>query len=272
MIRELINNLNKSISDYGVVLAVRKFLKKCNTKVEIKSNKEINKVLKEMSGVVVANHPAEADVLAILSSVKDRKDVFLIITSTFKELIPELDKHLIPVYITNRIEGSFEGKIKNKILNIFNKTPLYSKEEEHQKNIESINKAIEKVNKGGLVIIFPNGGDKKHGWFNGIGHLIHGIKNKENSFVIRAYIEGTSNWDYLRLLFPFIGRFLPKFRVSFAKPLRIDKLKKENPKETTMHLENKYWSWRGSVNLWTKVTKNYAWLKMLFIFLVSKPY
>lgn len=271
MIKKLVSYLNGCISEHGVVLAMRKFLSKCNTKVEIKSNKEIDKVLKKLSGVVVANHPAESDVMAILSAVKNRKDVFLVITSSFRSLIPELDKHLIPVYISNRITESFEGKIKFKILNRLNKTPIYTPEEEHKKNIESINKAIEKVNNGGLVIIFPNGGDKKHNWFNGIGHLIHGVKNKEESFIIRAYIEGTSTWDYLRLL-PLIGKFLPKFKISFANPLRMDTIQKENPKATTVNLENKYWNWRGSVKLWTKVSKNYAWLRMLFIFLISKPY
>jgi 1-acyl-sn-glycerol-3-phosphate acyltransferase len=271
MIKGLVNYLNQNIADKGIHLAVKRLMKKCNTEVIVKSNKEIDKVLKNLSGVVVANHPAEADVMAILSAVKTRKDVFLIINYSFKNLVPELDKHLIPVYIYNRAAENLEGKIKLKILHSFHKTPVFSKEEEHQKNIESINLAIEKVNQGGLVIIFPNGGDKTHEWFNGVGHLIHGIKNKENSFIIRAYIEGTSNWDYLRL-FPLIGKFLPKFKISFANPLRIDQVKKDNPKETTKHLESKYFDWIGSVNLWTKLTKNYAWLKMLFIFLISKPY
>jgi 1-acyl-sn-glycerol-3-phosphate acyltransferase len=271
MVKRLINYLNKCISEYGVVLAVRKFISKCNTKIEIRSNKEINEVLKSFSGIVVANHPSGADVFAILSAIKSRKDVFLIATSSFEKMISELDKHIIPVYISNREISTLEGKIKSRVLDWFNKTPKYSQDEEHQKNIQSINKAIEKINDGGLVIIFPDGGDRKHDWFNGIGHLIHGVKNKEKSFVIRAYIEGTSNWDYLRLL-PFLGKFLPKFKISFAKPLRIDKIEKENPKATTVHLENKYWSWRGSVRLWTKLSKNYAWLKMLFIFLISKPH
>ena len=270
MFKNLINYLNKCISKYGVVLAVRKLVKKCNTKIEVKSNKEINKVLKKFSGIVVANHPSGADVFAILSAIKNRKDVFLIATSSLEKMITKLDKHLIPVYISNREVKTLEGRIKAKIFDWFNKTPKYELGEEHQKNIKSMEIAIEKINSGGLVIIFPDGGDKKHGWFNGIGHLIHGIKNKEKSFVIRAYIEGTSNWDYLRLL-PLIGKFLPKFKVSFANPLRVDKIKMDCPKKTTTELENNYWNWIFSVKMWTKLTKNYAWIRMLFLFFITKP-
>lgn len=270
MIKNLINSLNKNISEMGVVMAMKNFIKKCNTKIIIKSNEEIDMVLEKFSGVIVANHPAESDVLAMLSAIKNRKDVFLIINSQLKELIPELDKHLIPVYISNKITENWMGRIKSWFLAKIKKLDKYSKEEEHQKNIESIKLAVEKINNGGLVIIFPSGGDDKHGWFNGIGHLIHGIENKEKSFVIRAHIEGTSNWDYLRLL-PLIGKFLPKFKISFANPLRIDQIKKEDAKKTTVELENNYWKWIFSVKLWTKLTKNYAWIRMLFLFFITKP-
>jgi len=270
MIKALINSLNKNISEIGVVMAMKKFMKRCNTKIVVKSNEKIDKVLEKFSGVIVANHPAEADVLAILSAIKNRKDVFLIINSQLMELIPELDNHLIPVYISNKITENWMGRIKLWFLAKAKKLDNYSKEEEHQKNIASISMAIEKINKGGLVIIFPSGGDEKHGWLNGIGHLIHGIENKEKSFVIRAHIEGTSNWDYLRLL-PLVGKFLPKFKISFANPLRIDKIKMDCPKKTTTELENNYWNWIFSVKMWTKLTKNYAWIRMLFLFFITKP-
>jgi 1-acyl-sn-glycerol-3-phosphate acyltransferase len=270
MIKNTLLEINENIKNIGVVGAVKKFVKKCNTEVIIQSSQEINKILKKASGVIVVNHPAEADVLAILAAIKKRKDIYLIINSNLKKIIPELDKHLIPVFIYNKAMESFDGRLKTKILGIFHKLSKYSIEEERQKNIKSINKAINKINKGGLVIIFPDGGNKKHDWFNGIGHMVHGIKN-DKSFVIRAYVEGTSNWDYLRLL-PFIGRFLPKFKVSFAKPIKVEDIKKENPKETTVGLENKYWKWRGGVWLWSKLSKNNLWLRMLFIFLINKPY
>lgn len=269
MISNTLTEINKNIKKVGVVGAIGKFMNKCNTEVVVQSNQEINQVLEKASGVIVANHPAEADVLAILAAVKKRKDIYLIINSSLKNIIPELDKHLIPVFIYNKAIESFEGRLKMKILGWFHKMPKYSPQEEREKNIESINKAIKKINNGGLVIIFPDGGDKKHDWFNGIGHLIHGIKNKK-SFVIRAYIEGTSNFDYLRLI-PFIGKLLPKFKISFAKPIKIDEVKKNDPKETTTHLENKYWRWRGGFWLWSKLSKNYLWLRVLFIFLINKP-
>jgi hypothetical protein len=144
-----------------------------------------------------------------------------------------------------------------------------SAEEGRKKNIESIKLAAEKINSGGLVIIFPDGGARKD-WFNGIGHLIHGVKNKKNSFVLRAHIKGTSNWDWLRLI-PIMNKIFPEFKVNFAMPLRMDSIKQEDQKMTTKFLEKKYWRWLGSLNLWSGLSKNYAWLKTLFIFLVTKP-
>jgi hypothetical protein len=171
--------------------------------------------------------------------------------------------------VASKIKERWDGRIKLKIWGAFHKTPDYSQEEEHQKNIASINKAIEKINQGALVIIFPNGGDKKSDWYTGVGYLVHGIKPENKSFLTRAYIQGTSDWDYLRFV-PIIGRFLPKFKVSFAKPMAINKIKKSNPRETTRFLEDKYKEWVQSFHLWN-VSRNYLWLRMLFIFLLTKP-
>lgn len=271
MIKELISSTNKNIGKIGVVLTIRKLIKRCNTEVVIQRNEEVDNILENFSGVIVANHPADSGVLALWSAVKDRKDISLIVTSRYYNLMPELDKYLIPVYVHNQPSKNIFRKIRLKIFGLFKKFNKYSREEEHQKNIASINVAIEKINKGGLVIIFPNGAVKSSNWFNGISYIIQGIKNKKKNFVIMSYIEGSSNWDWLRF-FPLIGKLLPKFRVSFNNPLRMDTIKKENPKATTIYLENEYREWVGSLNLWTKFNKSFLWLKMIFLFLINRPY
>jgi 1-acyl-sn-glycerol-3-phosphate acyltransferase len=270
VIKDIVEEINKDVQTKGIILGMRKFIKKHHTKLVIKKNPNITEILKKRSGIVVAHHSAESDVLAILAAVEDRKDVYLIINSSVENVSPVLNKHFIHVYVASKIKERWDGRIKLKIWGTFHKTPNYSHEEEHQKNIENINKAIEKINQGALVIIFPNGGDKKSDWFPGVGYLVHGIKSENKSFITRAYIEGTSNFDYLRFL-PIIGRFLPKFKVSFAKPLAINQIKKSNPRETTKYLEDKYKEWVSSFKLWTNVSRNYLWLQMLFIFLVTKP-
>jgi 1-acyl-sn-glycerol-3-phosphate acyltransferase len=262
--------INNEVVRYGSVATIRKLLKKFNTNLIVNTTKTIDDVLKNGSGIIVANHPAEADVLAILASIKQRNDFYLIINSNLTKIIPELDKNLIPVYINNKLSLFFDGRFKTWVLSLFHKFEQFSKEKEKEKNIESIKLAIKKINQGGLVIIFPDGGNKKKDWFNGIGYLIHGIKNKKNKFIIRTRIEGTSNWDYLRLI-PFLGKLLPKFRVSFCQPLKMSLVKKDNPKTTTNQLENKYWTWLGSLHLWKNLSKNYAWMRVLFLFLMTKP-
>lgn len=270
MIRKVVEKINKNISENGAVLGMQNFIKRCNTKLVVKTNPKIVRILKKHAGIIVANHPAEADVIAIWAAIEDRKDVYMIINSSLKNVSAALDKHLIPVYINTKSTKKWIDRLKLKILSRVVKNPNYSPEEEHQKNIESINLAIKKINQGALVIIFPDGGDKKSNWFSGIGYLIHGVKIKNKSFITRAYIQGTSIFDYLRLL-PLVGKFLPKFRVSFAKPLMINKIKKTDPKTTTRYLEARYGNWLKSFNLWTNVSRNYAWLRMLFLFLITKP-
>lgn len=268
---KVIRKIDDEVIKYGPVIAMRRLLRKVNTGLVVNTTKVVNNILKNGSGIIVANHPAEADVLAILASIKKRKDFYLIINSNLTKIIPTLDKNLIPVYLNSKGLSSFGGKLKTWFFSLFHKFDQLSKEAEKKKNIESIKLAIEKINRGGLVIIFPDGGNRKMNWFNGIGYLIHGVKNKKNKFIIRTRIEGTSNWDYLRIL-PLFGKLLPKFRISFSHPLKMSLAKKDDPKITTNQLENKYWTWLGSIHLWKNLSKNYAWLRMLFLFLVTKPY
>jgi hypothetical protein len=270
MMKEFVLHLNKNIAKYGFVGAIKKLTHSYGIKIIVKSNDEIDEILTKGSGVLVASHPAEFDVLAILAAIKNRKDVFLIINSHFTKLMPNLDKNLIPVYVYNKSKGNFGGKLKAEIFNFFHRIEKLSGDEGRKKNIESIKLAVEKINNGGLVIIFPDGGTKKE-WFNGVGYLIHGVKNIKNSFVLRAHIKGTSNWDWLRLI-PIMNKFLPNFKVNFAKPLKMDLIKQEDQRKTTKFLEKKYWRWLGSLNLWSGLSKNYAWLKTLFLFLITKPY
>ncbi len=246
MIKEFVSKLDRSVAKYGLVEAIKKLLLSYGAKVVVESNDEIDEILTNGSGVLVASHPAEFDVPVILAAIKNRKDVFLVINSHFMKLIPNLDQYLIPVYVYNKSRSHFFGRLTTKIFNTFHRIEKMSIEEGRKKNIKSIKLAADKINSGGLVIIFPDGGVGGK-WFNGVGHLIHGVKNIKNSFVLRVNIKGTSNWNWLRLI-PIMNKFLPEFRVSFAKPLKMNLIKKEEPGKTTKYLEKKYREWSKSIN------------------------
>lgn len=250
MIKRIVRIIEGNVSQKGIVLGIKKFVEQCGTKIKVDGDQEINLVLKNGAGILVANHHTETDVLAILAAVKKRKDVYIIINSSIRGLVSKLDKHLIPVYVNNRIFTGIEGKLKLKFLSCFTNIEVLTREEEIIKNRKSIETAIKKINKGGLVIIFPDGGNEKLGWFNGVGHLIHGIKNENNSFFIRAYIKGTTDFDFLRLI-PGVGRIMPKFLVTFDKPIEINKVKMVDAKVTTKYLERQYLEWVSSFNPWS---------------------
>lgn len=230
------------------------------TKMDIRrigKDEEVLNVLKNKPVVVVSNHPAESDVPVLLSSLSNRKDFYLVINSSFCNIGKNIDKHLLPVHIVQRLFDSNKLNLRLRLLRAIHKTDLLDKETAQQKNRESINNASEKINRGGLVTIFPAAGSKDNKWFSGVGHIISGINKNREAFIVMAHIKGTSDWDYLRII-PGIRKLLPKIEVHFAKPIKINEVKRLDPKETVARIEEKYKVWSSGLStknipIWTRL-------------------
>lgn len=238
ILNHFINKLDKEIGINGLQSAMMKVIKISGAKFEILNrNKKILNILRNKPVVVIANHPAEFEVIAMLASLVNRKDLYLIANSTFSHIGVNLDKHLIPVHISHHLATYTSRNLRIKFLKKF--THILPYKEAHQKNIASIKDAISKVNNSGMVVIFP--GDQNDRWLSGVGHLLKGITNK-NTQIIRTFIKGTTNWDYFRII-PFFSKLLPKIEVFFAPPLSINSIPQISAREIVSKLEKGYLAW-----------------------------
>lgn len=243
----IIGNIVKTVSDdakkYSFQKISLRLINRLNGKLEIiGKTKEIESILKEKPIILVSNHPHDSDTIALIASLPERRDAYIIAIFTTIGIIPSLDKYMIPVYV--RHHDIRKRNALRSFLKIFNPTPIFSPEEEHQKNIKSIEIAAKKIDSGGLVIIFPGTGYAKK-WYPGIGHLIKNLHQK-NAYLIKTYIQGTSNLDWFRLS-PFLGKFFPPVKITLSKPREIRSLQTNSPKEITRILEKEYNRWANTL-------------------------
>jgi hypothetical protein len=255
----LVRDLNGRAKKLGYQKTMREILKMTGSKIEvINKNHKLKLIFKKEPLIVVANHPAMTDVITLVAAQEPREDSFLIISSNFLGMLSNLDKHLIPVYINHRLldkEDKFNGLIK--LFRKFHWSKNYSRKISHQKNIDSIKRAASIVKNGGMVSMYPGGGGGKNGeWFSGIGYLISGAIANKGTKVVMAYIEGTSIWDYVRLI-PGGSVFMPKCRVTFSTEESIINYYGMEPKDITERLRDRYNQWTETLpkqgKWWTRI-------------------
>lgn len=276
ILRNLLQKMDRQIETDGIQFATRRLLRTLGTEVFIKTNKEIKKVLKSKPVLVVANHPAKTDVPALLASLPKRKEVKLIIDSTCLNFGDNWKKHLIPVYINHHLIMK-----KNWKFGVYKwafGVRANSEKIEHKKNIRSIEKASRYVDKGNLIILFPGGGSIDDRWLSGVGYLVKDVKNKNKTFVVKAYIEGTSNRDYLRLV-PFVGKLLSGFKITFSDPILLKEFEDENAKLIALSMEKNYNDWTNTLekreiktgfNIPQVSLRGYLLLRTVFLWFISK--
>jgi 1-acyl-sn-glycerol-3-phosphate acyltransferase len=230
----------------GVKEAVAETIKRTRSKLEVMYLGNSLKTLTEDPVIIVANHPHESDVLAILGSLPSRKDFRMIANSVLKGIGDNLDKIIIPVYVHHRMESTTGGGIKMKVFGKIHTSTKHEIEDEKSRNRESIKEASERLNKGGAVLIFPAAGSYDGAWFSGVGHMWINTKQPQNTKVVMAKIEGTAEWDYLRLI-PGVSWFLPKFKVTFSPAYDWKKVESREAKETVKKMEKIYADWSDNL-------------------------
>ncbi|MDP2946025.1 MAG: hypothetical protein Q8N61_01045, partial [bacterium] len=153
-------------------------------------------------------------------------------------LLPAIDKHLIPVYVRQR--DITLRKISAFILEHFVRKEEITFEEKHQRNIQSIREAAERVKQGGLVMITPSPHNKK--WQSGIGWLISNAGPMEGAYYVKVRVVSSSFFDYLRLI-PGLGRILPTIKIYFSSPIKLSQIWQADGKKLTFELEKEYNEW-----------------------------
>jgi len=242
---KLFRDFDKSAGENGIHRAVTDVIKKTKTRIIVHGLiKETIEILKSKPVILVASHTFDFEVLLLIAALPKRDDIFTIAASDLMGAGPNTNSYIIPMFIHKYFDKG-SHKLSVKVAKLLHLGPRFSPAIEHRKNIENINYAALKVNNGGLVIIFPEGILKKcNPWLSGIGYLLRGIYKKRNAFYARAYIQGTSSFDILRLI-PIVRRFFPAINVYFDSPKEISSVinAKEDPKEITKNLQADYNRW-----------------------------
>ncbi len=200
-------------------------------------------ILKTKPTIIVAsNHISEFDPVFLLAALPHREDFFLVADVTYTRVSKNFDKHIIPVYIKNNTRketGRRVSRIKTRLFKTLHPIAHYDVHKEHALNVKSIKTASERVDKGNLVTIFPGNKEK---WYSGVGYLIKDVKNKKDSYVVMAKIEGATNFDTLRLI-PILGQYLRKVRVTLSSPIALSEFEHEDGKKIAQYVEQKYKKW-----------------------------
>lgn len=247
VVGQILSKLSDDIKYFGLPKAMKNLITCSHTRFVIKGrNKFINEILAKKSVIIVGNHPYDTEEIAIMASLRPRKDMYLIVNSHFMGVCPELDKHLIPVYVNHHSVNGKRKIIFRKILRILHPTRIYNQKEERAKNIESIKLAVNKIKNGGLIIILPDKKTSDGKWFSGVGHLIYGLGKNSDAFILQTYVQNASYKDYLRAI-PFLGKILPKITTHFAKPLKIKDIWGSDGKKIASNLEAKYNKWISEI-------------------------
>lgn len=268
--RRILEPINSSLKTNGFSPTLKKIVESCTRKFVINLPLKTKETLKKDPVLLICNHPAQADVLLLMAAVPSRSKTFLVAMHGLMSILPHANKHLIPVCITHRIDSESQHDWKFKLFKMIHYIPEYSKEEAHQKNVDSIARAAKKIDAGSLVAIFPAGGTlNNRDFLPGVGHLIKNLKNPKNTKLVMAHVEGTSAWDFFRVL-PFVGKLLPKFKIDFSDVLEVKNYTDGCGREISQKLQQSYDSWASSFRRISKIKYAALYLRSILLFLLIK--
>lgn len=269
-VRKILRPINKSLKNHGISETLREIVKKTSSGFTINIPKNTQKILKNDRVLLICNHPAQADVLLLLSAIPRRPKVFIVVMHGLLSILPAINKHLIPVFVSHRLD---DGSLKDWKFRLFNKihfSPQYSNEIAHQKNIKSITLATQKIDEGSLLAIFPAGGTRNgRDFLPGVGHIIKNLKYPDKTKIIMAHVSGTSTADFLRIL-PFIGKILPKFKIEFSEALNASDFMGDDGRTIAKNLQNVYDRWSLPFYPLPKFQMAALYLRSLLFFLLFK--
>ena len=201
--------------------------------------KATDKLLRHSPALITINHPYNTEPLLLTLALPPRQDIFLIIHDAYLTVGPNFNRHLIPIYPKQSIIDQSK-KLTIIIGRNIHFGRVYSNQDAHQKNIDSIKLAAEKINQGGIVIHCPEGVLGKN-WFPGIGHLISQLNPQTKAHYLSTNIQGTSYFDLFHHV-PGMNYLLPKLKLTFPPPQPISQILKQttNPKQITRLLQQQY--------------------------------
>lgn len=205
-------------------------------------------ILSSKPVIIVCNHPFDAEVILLLGSLPERKDVTMVGSDSQVRMGHEFAEYIIKVFTYRQEREGKNLKLSSRVARYtYRKSSGLSEKQMQKHNRNAITQAASKVNAGGLVVMFPQGTSSKIEWRPGVGYLISQLNLVTPTYLCMAYISNSSNMDFLRMI-PGLNMILPRPTVTFLAPIQLKKsnLSKE-PKEIMRFFENKYLIWIESL-------------------------
>jgi 1-acyl-sn-glycerol-3-phosphate acyltransferase len=181
------------ISDRGIKQAMAWFLDKINCVYTVEGlTPETITILRTKPVLLISNHQG-IDMIPIFAAIPERKDCYLIAASDFKHMGSNISKRIIPIYIRTQTRNT-SPKLSTHIGKFLHFGPRLDGDVAHRKNIESISQAAAVINKGGLVLIFPEGAHCGGEWFSGVGYLASELNR--DAYIININVKGATKRKY----------------------------------------------------------------------------
>jgi len=241
IVRSFVNFLNTQLRNNTLPHAMKAIVRRSHSKIMTHglTPKTIN-ILNNNPCIIIANHPHDAEVIAILSALPEhRNDISLIINYRMMGMSFKFDQYCIPVYIDHNIDPVKRYPTISKLIGSFHLKESYNLKNSQKKNRDAIDEAVARLNNGDIVLIFPGRRAIDNNWFSGVGHLSSKIDEKKDAFIIPIYVEGTSDLDCIRMI-PFVGKYLPEIKMTFFNPVALSTLSSLDPKEITKKLQKDF--------------------------------
>ncbi len=240
---QFVSLLEADTRDYGLQAAVANAVKRSESRIRVLNAR--HDLLMRKPVLLVANHPHSAEVLALIRTLPNRRDIYVVISHKFTRAGRSISSHCIPVYLSHHHMEGRPVTVPGRIVDFFLKPETLTPEQEHELNIRSIDEAAQKINRGALVIIFPERRFGKRRWQPGLGHLLKKLDG--NAQLVLANVSGTSLADYFRLL-PKAGKVLPQISVQFHDPIAVREINtRPDARRIVEGLEEYYSGWAGSL-------------------------
>lgn len=208
----MVHALLEDSGRYGLGTATANFLKTRNVSVQtVGLTPEIQEILVCKPVIVIGNHPTVTEPCALLAVLSERKDLKMVMQRSIVEELPSgLQKDFFPVSNLALPKEPLSLQLV-KLSDFLIPRKNCSSQEQHQRNIQSIKDAANYVSSGGLLMFFPNPGERKMSvrWHKGIAHLIKEVKNPYQTYLVSCFVQGLSPLDILRI-FPLTWWLLPR--------------------------------------------------------------
>ena len=167
-----------------------------------------------------------------------------------------ISEHIIPIYDTASQPTNNRGiQMLRKIAIPYMKlNSNLSERELRETYVESMRIAKERINAGGLVVIFPDGpGGRGSEWKNGVGDIVTRSKNPDLN-VIFAYTEPNEKWkNRARVVTTKAGRLLgpTTVTVDFSEPHSVSEYLGNRKHNVTQMLKEQYEEFVAAIKLKT---------------------